>query len=481
LRLEIPCTTVRVNLICKDCQTGKVVCPRKFNTIVRVLAQKRGETEEEVRSKHSRFIAPSTQKGRGKKGDGEGVKANANSKDKRDEALANDVLKAKEKEKEKLPTIIIPRNWGSKSNGIEGDTSSKALVEGPKLSEPRSQHANSRALLDNDEMANEDEPSSEVDIDDHGVLNPLSQHSDLDLSHDNIHTADEDPSTTAMGVGAPQLSKHQPRHSYLGASLNNDNQTINEASQMHVDTPAPSKSEPLRSLSTAPQIPLASKRQAWDYLSRPSLYELLEGLEAELISTREQLEEANGTKDALAIHFLSVTDGLDDCRKRLKDLENSDVLTMMTADLENSRDTLMKAQSDLRQVEAQRLKGELELFELRREVEALEKDRALNKAQRLVDEARGPRQFGWAPPSDALDQGRDEVIFDKQPSLGAQLNPQGENHNSIATLGGLLARRTRMFEEERDRRQEMETEVTRLRSELGEFYAFLHGDLSNLR
>jgi hypothetical protein len=279
-----------------------------------------------------------------------------------------------------------------------------------------------------------------------------------------------------MGVDAHQLSKSHPRRSHSRVPPTENNRVVDEVenpSQLHVGTLALSEPDLLHIHSTAPQIPLESKRQKWDYLSRPDLYELLQGLEVQLTSAGEKLVEVNATKNALAAHFVSVADGLEDCRKRVKNLENSDLFTAMTEDLKTSRDSLVKAQSDLQQAETRRLEGELELFELRKKVEVLERTQASNDAQRMRDETQPPNQFGGLPLSEGLsaqDQAYGGEVSDRQrcSTPGAQANVQGGNRNSIAVLGGVLANRTRMYMEERTRRQELETALTLLKSELGE-------------
>jgi predicted ribosome quality control (RQC) complex YloA/Tae2 family protein len=225
--------------------------------------------------------------------------------------------------------------------------------------------------------------------------------------------------------------------------------------------------------------------------------------------------EISSTKDDVADHIHTFSDLLKDFCKRTNILEDGDDLSgkltrqwtkarwevqhvvnqrleaeselsdfrRKIEELEKERDEALHKARQLEEIlqENQGLGVESELSKLRREVETLagERDQALNESKRLRDllqeqKAQGGKQFGWSPPPEALqDRGHNGH---RHSSLGAQPNSQGENPRSVTLLKEALATRTRLFEKEKNRREELESEVVVLRSELGEF-SFLSGGL----
>ena len=487
MRLGIPCNDIAKKLICKECQIAKIACPRRFDNIVRVLANKLRESEDEVRSKYTRLMVPSAEKGKEKKGNGGGAKAKARAKKSKANGDARKT-KGKGKEQEELPKIVIPGRPGGPS------------------SETRSERSDSRAPCDDNKMANEEElemdvnvpgtskpqpqcshsqllhPSGNPIVDEDGSLSQIpaevpgmsasrSRHSDLQARANDNPTANEEIPPLKIAVDILESSKSQPRRSHLQVPHADDIQSTNKddnSGEMHVDrallTPKSS-----HSLSQTPDISLDSKRKMWDDLSRMGLYKELEAYEARQTLSRQQLDDVTSTKDVLAAQ-------LSELRGKAKDVEaeRDDALYEVQA--------LSVILEDLRaeqQKENEGLDEESELSQLRRKVKSLEDERdALKETHRLMDVLKGPNQFEWGAPSlpwPVQNQGHYEnVSYHQHSSLGAQPNSQGENPGSMTALKEALVTRIRLFSKEKNQREELEKEVVVLRSELGKIF-FLSG------
>ncbi|KIM35716.1 hypothetical protein M413DRAFT_32280 [Hebeloma cylindrosporum] len=179
MRLQTPCTTVDAKLTCLECQTRKIQCPRKFNNTVRALAQKLGESEEEVRSMHSRFMKPSTQN---VKGDDDGGVTQARAKTGEAHGKGG-MAKGKGKKKEKPLKIVIPGGRGRKSN------------------ETRSECSEFQAACEDEELANDgdemdvDVPVSQLPVEFAGVSASQSQQSGSQGPRNDKPTANQEISS----------------------------------------------------------------------------------------------------------------------------------------------------------------------------------------------------------------------------------------------------------------------------------------------
>ena len=479
---------------------------------MRTLAKKLGESEDGVRSKHARLMAPSTHKGKGKKGDGDVAKGKALAK--KDEALqlVNGEAKGNSKEQEGLPKIVIPGGHGGQSNEIEGE----ALFK----------RSNSHTLLDNDDTANEEALRMDVDIpevskpqsrshpqvlhasgnqvtnEDENALqvlagaasSPQSRISDLQgLDVNNNQKAGDEIPTSEMAVDVPERSQLQRSHLQLLHADDTPTSDAGETSlQMHVDDPSLGP-ESSRLRSQIPDTPLELEHKIWDDLSRGGLYEQLEAYEARHLLSRQLLDDvtANATNQLKkarseiqqALHQrLEAESELSELRRKMEALaeERNEALN----EAQRSKELLQEvqaAQLEVQQVEDQRLEAESDLFELRRKVEAPagEKVEALKEGHQLGDflqEAQDPKEFAPSDGCTAQDQGHDNQVSDRYrpspaSSLGEQPNLQNENQSEITMLRAVIATHDQLFKQERNQRKELEDEVAFLRSKPSEFFS----------
>lgn len=608
VRLGIPCNAVKAKLICKECQTCKIICPRTFNNIVRVLAEKLGESEEDMRSKHIQFMAPSRQKEMVRKVGGVVNGEAAKDKAKKGEASVHGGLeRRRRREKQKPPMIFIPGGRANKPKEIEirgideeeispkttcatltfsetqfecsnsrtplGEMPNEDALEmnadAPWISKPQSKRSdprlprsnneaenstqiggngpglstpqpNSQLPLPNDTRAvdNDSESSSQMRIDVPRMSIPqprCSESQDLYASNGQTAMGEEDTPASEITLGVPELSKSQPQPSHSHLNLNQVPDNDEDFLQMHVDTPTPPNPGHSRFNVQTSSISLELKRKMWDDLSRAGLYEHLETYETEKTLTRQHLHEIWDARDALGAQLLGVTEELEIYRTKVKHLEDTDLPSEITTEWDHLKELLANAGSEVQQARNQRLEAESELPVLRKKVETLteERDRALNKSQQFKDlhlkaqaaqleirqvrsqglepeselsqsqkkvetqaeerdneaqrlrDSLVPKPFGWGAPVNgwtAWDQVCDEEISvrGRLSSLGAQSNVQVENPGHIAALGEVLAIRCRMLEEEKNRRMELEKEVSNLRSDRGEFIPSLVTSPSHL-
>jgi len=442
-------------------------------------------------------MAPSRQKGQ--EGDDEFAKGKGKKSETKGEAGK---AKGKGKKKAGLPKIIIPGGRGN------------------KLNETQPERSNSRASRDDDEME-KDELGIDVDVP--GTSKPQPQHSDsrgplvtIDTTggvpthqsrrsdspgpdaNDNQKVNEEIPASK-IAVEISEPAKPQPPQSPLQMPQVDDTQPANENSlEMQVDRPAVPSPRFLRSRSQIQDIQLHLKQlhKTWDDLSRLELYDRMDGYETRQILSCQLLDDVTSTKDELADHVLNFGDLLKDCQMRIKDLENGDdLLANLTREWTDATNLLEETRSEVQQAVNQRLEAESqlsdlrmkmeevrsevreldcqaesEMYQLRRKVEELqgEKEDALKECHRLRDLLQGAR--GTSELSPAQDQEHDDEAFDPpQHSFGTQPSAQSENPRDIAAITNALAVRTRMLEQEKNWREELESEVTALRSALGEF------------
>ena len=409
---------------------AKVVCPRKFDNMLRVLAQKLEKSEEEVRSRHTRYMTSSIRKGKGRKGDDEVANSKAKAKAKKNEVNETGKAKGKGKKKEQLPKIIIPGGRGSKSN------------------ETRSERSNSRAPCDEelDELEMDvNVPGTSKPVDTPGVSTPQFRCLDLQgPDAKNNQKANEEILASKIAVDVPEPSESQPQHSQVPHA--DDTRLANEdddSMEMHVDTAAllTPKSSCFHS-----DTPLCLKRKMWDDLSREGLYEYLEAYEAQVQQVVNQRLDAEVQ--------------LSELRRKMEELaEERDAALHKAQEVSETLQELRAAQWEVRQVENQGVNAKLELSELRRKVEALaeERDELLEERNRLRDLAE--------------DQRYDDGASDRHrhSSLGERPNLPDENQSQIAVLKAVIATHNRLFDQEKNQRKELENEVACLRFELGEF------------
>ena len=513
-------------MTCRECQTAKVVCPRKFNNIVRALAKELRESEDQVRSKHARFIAHSTQKETGKKDDSKVAKAKGKANERKANGETGGQTKGNGKEKEKLPKITIPGGRGTKSN------------------KTRSERSNSRAPRD--EMEDEDELEMNVDVP--GTSKPQSQRSHLRVPHaSGSQIFNECGSSPQVHIDAPGVSAPQSR--CLDSQGPDANQKANKgilASKIAVEAPEPSKSElqnshsqvshagdtlptnedddtqallmpkSSRFRSQIPDISLDLKREMWDDLSRAGLYEHLEAYEVHQTLSRQLLDDVTFAKDVLAAHFPKCADDIKELRTRMEVLvDGDDLLANLTREWTDATNQLKEARSEAEQAINQRLEAESELSELRgrmkdleeekndawyevheltnilqelqaeqqgldekselrRKVKSLEDERdALKENHRVMDllkEFQGLKEFKWGAPLDPQDRERDNEDSDRHGhSIGAQPTTSGVNPHPMASLMGVLTIQRRMLDKQNKQCEELERKAVVLKSELGEF------------
>ena len=515
-------------LICRECQVAKVVCPRKFNNILRAVGEKLGESEDVVRSKHTRFMAKGKQK----------CDEVSKAKPKESEA-SREARKAKGKgrEKEQLPKIVIPGGHGSKSN------------------ETRSECSNSQAPCEDKKMAGDEDEldESEMDVDAPGKSKPQSWRSHSPVPQvpvdapsgsppqprcpdSQVPKANEAVHASKIAVDVPETSKLQPRHSHSQVpqvSHAKDTQLANEAHNSLVDSLASLMLQPSHFPSPKLDTSFELKHKIWDELSRAELYKHLEAYETRQDIMRQLLDDATSAKNVLANHVVTFSDALEECQMRVKALENGDLLATLKREWADTRNLLKEAQSEVQQAVNQRLETESDLSKLRRKMKELEEERdeALCKAQGILQELRAaqsevPQNLEAESElselrrkvkalaeerDDALKEGqrlkdllvlaeeRDDALKEgqrlkdllekaqgpKQFGLGALLDlspaqdqdryrhssPSTRDDNSlnIALLSNSVSTGLRMFTQEKNRRLELESEVACLRSELGAF------------
>jgi hypothetical protein len=143
--------------------------------------------------------------------------------------------------------------------------------------------------------------------------------------------------------------------------------------------------------------------------------------------------------------------------------------------------SLRAAQSEVQQLnrQDQGFEADLEMSQLLRKIQSLirERDQALEEGHQLrglAQEARGLKPFGWGVPSDlwpVQHHGRAEDVSNRHrhSPIGAQPKAQGENPSRMTSLTKTLTIRREMFDQEANRRAELESEVIVLRSGLGGF------------
>jgi len=249
--------------------------------------------------------------------------------------------------------------------------------------------------------------------------------------------------------------------------------------------------------------------------------------EENLASKSRLLNDVTPTNDGLADHLFGVSDVLKELHLRIKVLEDGvDLLAKLTTEwlgarsevqqevnrrleaesellllgremeaLEKERSkaffraqylgealqSLRAAQSEVQQLnrQDQGFEADLEMSQLLRKIQSLirERDQALEEGHRLrglAQEARGLKPFGWGVPSDlwpVQHHGRAEDVSNRHrhSPIGAQPKAQGENPSRMTSLTKTLTIRREMFDQEANRRAELESEVIVLRSGLGGF------------
>ena len=422
--------------------------------------------------------------------------------------------------------LHIFRAMSPAENPIFTPTDTHMIDIHPQAEKPLAEDLN----MDNgNQIANEDESLSQIPAEVLGVSQ--SQRSYQARANDNP-TANEEILSLKIAVDTPEPSKSQPRHSHLQVLHMGDSQPAkedNNSQDMYVDTPALLTLKSSRFRSQIPVIPLDLKRKMWDDLSRTGLYEHLEACEARQTLSNQLLDDITSTKDDLADRFFDGNDVLKEFHLRIKVLEaGDDLLAKLKGEwigvrsevqqevdryleaeserselrrkmkaLEEERDKassraqylgevlqeVRAAQSEAQQLDHQDhdqgLEANLEMSQLRRMVKSLteERDQALEEGHQLrslIQKSRGPKLFEWGAPSDpwpVQDHGRAEEVSDRyrHSSLGARQNTQSENPRYMAWLREALTARIRFVEKERNRRENLEREVTVLKSELGEF------------
>jgi len=320
-----------------------------------------------VHSKYTQFIAPSTQKGKRKKGGFEVSKEKK--KAKKNGALYGEA-KGKGKEIEELPKLVVPGGRRGQSNEIEAEV--------------RSERSNSRAPHDDYETANEGELEMDVDASRTSQIfnecggssqalvaasSPRSDSPGLDINNN------QKPHIPALKT-AIDIPKPPPQHADTDDTLPANEK--DDSLEMHVDTPTLQLPNSSLFFSQIQNLPV-DLYETWNTLTRGGLYSHLEAYAAREILSRQLLDDVTSAKDDLANHVLTFGDLLKDCYTKIKILEDdNDMLANLTRDLTEAR-------SDVQQAVKQRLEAESELSELRRKMEELAKarDEALNEAHLL--------------------------------------------------------------------------------------------------